>query len=222
MNSEIIQVLVLAAIALFLVLRLRSVLGTRSGFEKPDGAPTPGQMRPAPKKAAPYEVVEGGDADIAAHAEPGSATAKALMAMKDVEPNFNVSEFMGGARQAYEMIVTGFEKGDLSGLERLLSPEVRGGFEEVIAQRKAAGLTVEANFVGVRSARLVAAEFDPKTSVAELTLELVGELFVVVRNEAGEVVEGDPNHPHQQTDMFTFERRLGQSDPNWVLVATGE
>ncbi|QDL91298.1 Tim44 domain-containing protein [Paroceanicella profunda] len=222
MNSEIIQVLVLAAIALFLVLRLRSVLGTRSGFEKPDGAPTAGPARPVPGKSATYDVLEGGDADIAAHAEPGSVAADALRAMKAVEPGFNVSEFIGGARQAYEMIVTGFEQGDISGISRLLSPEVLGGFEDAIAQRKAAGLSVEANFVGVRSARLVAAAFDTRTSQAELTLELVGELFVVVRNDAGEVVEGDPNQPRQQTDLFTFERTLGQSDPNWVLVATGE
>ncbi|MEL6685292.1 MAG: Tim44/TimA family putative adaptor protein, partial [Pseudomonadota bacterium] len=111
MNSPLIQLLVLAGIAVFLILRLRGVLGTREGFEKP--AVT--RPEPAARVGKPdFDVIEGGpDLDITDHVEEGSASAKALASMKRVDPSFNVSEFLGGARGAYEMILMAFENGDL-------------------------------------------------------------------------------------------------------------
>ena len=109
MSNAIIQLLVLAGIAIFLILRLKSVLGTREGFEKPSVTP------PVPDtRKARFEVIEGGpDSDISDHAAPGSDAAKALAAMKQLEPGFSVAEFLHGARSAYELILTAFEKGDL-------------------------------------------------------------------------------------------------------------
>lgn len=221
MSSAIIQLLVLAGIAVFLILRLRSVLGTREGFEKP---PVPKQPDAEPHAARrqDFEVIEGGiDRDITDHVPEGSDSAKALAAMKMAEPGFNVTEFLSGARGAYEMILMAFEKGDLSDVSGFLSPEVLESFNEVIKVREEQGLTIEANFVGVRELSLQEATFDRDLKEAELTVKFVGELTSVVRNAEGAIVEGNPNEIKRQRDVWTFARIMGASDPNWQLVATG-
>ncbi|KPQ06917.1 MAG: hypothetical protein HLUCCA12_08070 [Rhodobacteraceae bacterium HLUCCA12] len=219
MDSAVIQLLVLAGIAVFLILRLRSVLGSREGYERP---PEPLADKPADNRRG-FDVIEGGvDHDIADHVPPGSAAAQALSAMKRVESDFHVGEFLGGARQAYEMIIMGFERGELDDLVPLLSRDVFESFDEVVQLREREGLKVEASFVGVRELELVDAAFDTERSEAELTVRFVAELTSVVRNREGEVVEGDPNTVKQQRDIWTFARKMGSDNPNWRLVATGE
>jgi predicted lipid-binding transport protein (Tim44 family) len=222
MSSAIIQLLVLAGIAVFLILRLRSVLGTREGFEKP---PVPMQRRSETQDPArrEFEVIEGGvDSDITDHVAEGSDAAKALAAMKMAEPGFNVGQFLTGARGAYEMILMAFEKGDLGPVSSFLSPEVLESFEQVIRMREEQGLHIEANFVGIRELALQDARFDRDTGEGELTVKFVGELTSVVRNAADEIVEGSPNEIKRQRDVWTFARKMGAADPNWHLVATGE
>ncbi len=218
MNSSLLQILVLAGIAIFLILKLRSVLGTRDGYENPP-------MERAEKLSGArrdFEVIEGGpDRDITDHVDDGTDAAKALAAMKMAEPGFNVSEFLQGARGAYEMILMAFENGDVAGLRPFLAPDVMETFEQVIADREAQGLTIDANFVGVRELSLEDATFDRGASEAEVTVRMVAELTQVVRNAAGEVVEGDPNAIKRQRDVWTFGRKMGSNDPNWVLAATG-
>lgn len=218
MSASLLQLLVLAGIAIFLILKLRSVLGTRDGYENPPSeAPiSRGSIR------RDFEVIEGGpDRDITDHVEDGSDAARALAAMKMAEPGFSVSEFLQGARGAYEMILMAFENGDIEGLRPFLADDVMETFEEVIRQREAQGLSVDANFVGVRELALQDASFDRSDNMAEITVRFVGELTSVVRNAAGEIVEGDPNTIKRQRDVWTFGRKMGSSDPNWVLVATG-
>jgi len=222
MSSAVIQLLVLAGIAIFLILRLRSVLGTREGYEKP---PVPlnkgGTEGNRPRRE--FEVIEGGiDRDITDHVEDGSPAAKALAAMKMAEPGFNVSEFLQGARGAYEMILMAFEQGDLEQVRPFLADDVYSAFEEVVNERERQGLTVEANFVGVRDVSLIGAEFDRGESRGEVTVRFVGEMTSVVRDATGDVVEGDPTAIRRQKDVWTFARKLGASNPNWQLVATGE
>ena len=222
MSSAIIQLLVLAGIAVFLILRLRSVLGTREGFEKP---PVPMERRSAGQEPGrrDFEVIEGGvDSDITDHVAEDSDAAKALAAMKMAEPGFNVGEFLTGARGAYEMILMAFEKGDLDSVSSFLSPEVLESFTQVVRLREEQGLHIEANFVGIRELTLKDANFDRDTGEAELTVKFVGELTSVVRNAADEIVEGSPNEIKRQRDVWTFARKMGVSDPNWQLVATGE
>lgn len=217
MNSSLLSLLVLAGIAIFLILRLRSVLGTREGFEKPAVRPQTGP-RPARRD---FEVIEGGpDDDIVDHVEDGSDAAKALAAMKLAEPGFGVGEFLQGARGAYEMILMAFERGDVDGLRPFLADDVMESFEEVIKQREAQGLAIEAEFIGIREIALQNATFDRGTSEAEITVRFVGELTSVVKNADGEVIEGDPNEIKRQRDVWTFARRMGTDDPNWALVAT--
>ncbi|HEU0222251.1 MAG TPA: Tim44/TimA family putative adaptor protein [Paracoccaceae bacterium] len=222
MSSEMIQIIVLAVIALFLVLRLRSVLGTRSGYEKPEGRSTARPELPVRPKPVLDQVEHAIDEDIAAHVKRDSPAYGGFARLKAAEPDFTVEEFLAGARQAYEMIVMGYESGDLDGLQGLISPEVQEGFAKAIAARRSAGLIVEARFIGVREAQITEARFDERSRIAEITLRFVGELASVVRNARGEIVEGDPSAIRRQTDIFTFERRVGSPDPNWVLVSTGE
>ena len=220
MSSSLIQLLVLAGIALFLILRLRSVLGTRDGFEKP---PLDGPSSSRSNKRPEFDVIEGGpDQDITDHVDDGTSSAKALAAMKMAEPGFMVGPFLEGARGAYEMILMAFESGDLDSVEGFLSEEVAESFQSVIDHRNAEGLTVEANFVGVREVSLKEAEFDRGTNEGDITVRFVGELTSVVRNSDGEIIEGNPNEIKRQRDVWTFSRVMGAEDPNWQLVATGE
>ncbi|MEP4035134.1 Tim44/TimA family putative adaptor protein [Pseudophaeobacter sp.] len=216
MESPLISLLVLAGIAVFLILRLRSVLGTREGFEKPQVAPT--QKR---SNGPDLEVIEGGpDRDITDYVEEGSEQAKALAAMKRVEPSFQVGEFVQGARSAYEMILMGFEQGALDDIQNFLAEDVFDSFVEAVAQREDQGLTIEAEFIGVRETAVVDAIFNETTGVAELTMRFVGELTSVVRNREGEIVEGDAKAIKRQKDIWVFARSMGGDDPNWQLVAT--
>ena len=220
MSSSVIQLLVLAGIAVFLILRLRSVLGTRDGFEKP---PIANSSSARSARKPEFDVIEGGpDRDITDHVEDGSQSAKALAAMKMAEPGFGVASFLEGARGAYEMILMAFESGDLDSVKGFLAPEVSESFQGVIDLREEQGLTVEANFVGVREIALKEATFDRDTSEGEISIRFVGEMTSVVKNAEGEVVEGSATEIKRQRDVWTFARVMGADDPNWQLVATGE
>lgn len=217
MSSAIVQLLVLAGIAIFLILRLKNVLGTRDGFEKPPQAPD------GPNKArANFEVIDGGpDPDITDHAKEGSRPAIALAKMKTAEPSFNVSEFLNGARGAYEMILMAFENGEIDKIRPFLSAEVHETFAEVVADRESQGLTIDATFVGLRELSLTDAKFNKRTGRGEVSVKFVGELTSVVRDKSGEIIEGNPTEIKRQKDIWTFGRKMGADDPNWVLVATG-
>lgn len=218
MSNPLIQLLVLAAIAIFLILRLRNVLGTRDGFEQPRvDAPEPQRRR--------FEVIDGTaeetDHDIVDLVEPGSPAAAALAAMKRAEPSFGVHDFLKGAKSAYEMILMAFERGDLSEVRPFLADPVAEAFQSVIDARAAQGQTVEAQFLGTRETSLAGAEFDSQTGMAEISVRFVGELIAATRDAQGNVVEGDPKSSRKQRDTWTFARIMGQDDPNWQLVATG-
>lgn len=218
MDNAVVQLLVLAGIALFLILRLKNVLGTRDGYEppsQPQSAPT------SARRKHDFEVIDGGvDRDITDHVEDGSNAAKALAAMKMAEPGFSVSDFVSGGRAAYEMILMGFERGELDDLRDLLDDDVFQTFVDVVASREDEGFTIEAEFIGVREIGIEDAIFDRETKEAEITLRIVGELSSVVLKD-GDVVEGDRNAIKKQKDVWTFSRVMGGSNPNWRLVSTG-
>ncbi len=220
MNSSLIQLLVLAGIAIFLILKLRSVLGTREGFEKP---PLPPPEAGSARARRDFEVIEGGqDRDITDHVADGSAAAKALAGMKLAEPGFSVTTFLQGARGAYEMIVMAYEKGDLGAIRPFLAAEVYDVFAGAVADREKNGLTVQADFKGVKDLALASATFDRSSREAELSVRFTGELTSVVRDRAGKIVEGSTTEIKRQRDTWTFARTMASSDPNWILVATGE
>ncbi len=221
MSGNVIQLVVLGAVALFLIFKLKSTLGTREGFEKPAVPKTPDEAQPVQRRA--FDVIEGGpDADITDHVPDGSDAAEALTAMKRAEPSFSVGEFMRGARGAYEMILDAFHKGDLDSVAPFIAPEVMESFREVVRQREAQGLTLEASVIGIREVVLNGAEYHRDTQEGEVTVRFVSEQTSSVKNAEGEIVEGDAKAVRRQRDVWTFGRKMGVNDPNWQLVATGE
>lgn len=218
MSSQIIELLILAGIVVFMVLRLKNALGTRDGFEGPSSRPGPeSSSRPQ------LEVVEGtADQDIADHVDPESETGQALARMKRVENQFEVNEFVEGARGAYEWILMSFEKGEMEDLRPFLSTDVFDAFSGVVEARAEQGLTVEAEFIGVREVTLVSATYVDDTRTATIDMKFVGEMTSVVRNSNGDIVEGNEREIKRQKDVWTFSRKMGSEDPNWQLVATGE
>ena len=216
MSPAIIEILVLAGIAIFLVLRLKNVLGAREGFEKP-----PLQESSPSKNNRDFRVIDGGeDTDITDNIDKKSPSADALARMKKVDNGFSVNEFLSGARSAYEMILMAFENGDLKEVEVFLDADVQDAFQQVINMRAEKRLKVVAEFYGIRELSLKSADFDEKTKIAELSVAFTGELSSVVKNEEGEIIEGDAKQVKRQKDTWTFSRDLSSTDPNWLLVAT--
>ena len=217
MNSPLIQLLVLAGIAVFLVLRLKNVLGTREGFEQPRASKETTTRASRPE----LEVIEGGpDLDITDHVAEDSNAATALAKMKRVEQSFQVTDFLQGARGAYEMIVMGYEDGNLSEIQQFLSEEIYESFVDGVAAREDRGLTIEAQFMGVREIKLMDATFNDETREAELTIRFVAELTSAVRDKGGDIIEGSLSEVKQQKDTWAFARTMGVNDPNWLLVST--
>ena len=217
MNPALIELIILAGIAVFLFLRLRSVLGTREGFEKP---------RMQPKNDAPkrdFKVIDGGeDKDITDNVDKNSKSAEALKLIKSEDEDFTVNEFLSGARSAYEWILMSFEKNEIDEIRELLSEEVAEAFDAVVDQQVSQGLTIEAEFIGIREMKLVEATYSSNTKTAEISVSFVGEMTSVVKNSSGEIVEGDSKQIKRQKDTWTFSKDIKSSNPNWLLVATGE
>ena len=142
--------------------------------------------------------------------------------MKSIDTDFSLGDFLQGARSAYEMILIGFENGNLDEVQPFISDDVHTAMAAVVDDRNEQGLNVEATFVGVSEVSVRDATFDRDTREAEITVRFAGELTEVVRDNEGEIVSGDPTAIKRQRDIWTFARTMGSDDPNWILVATGE
>jgi predicted lipid-binding transport protein (Tim44 family) len=227
-----IYTIIFLALAVFIFLRLRSVLGQRTGRERPPYDPyaarEPG--RPATEKvvALPNRTPEAVAAKPAEPVAPGerwkgvapvgSALATGLDAIVAGDPNFDPKHFLIGARAAYEMIVNAFAEGDRRTLKNLLSREVYDGFETAITEREKRGETVESRFVSIDNAEITAAELRART--AQLTVRFQSKLVSVTRDKNGNVIDGNAEKVIDVTDVWTFARDLSSRDPNWKLVAT--
>lgn len=225
-SFQFIDIIFFAMIAAFLVLRLRSVLGKRTGNEKPRRPPfDAGSGR---REARDDNVIDlpgrrgaEDDADEAAAAAGDSraaAMAPGLDAVMRADPSFDPEAFLGGARGAFEMIVTAFAKGDKATLQPLLAEDVFEGFAGAIDERESAGESMETELLGLKSLSITEGRMDG--SVAQVTVEFVSEQVNVVRDRDGTVVDGDPERIARVTDLWTFARDTGSRDPNWSLVAT--
>ncbi|MFM9844129.1 MAG: Tim44/TimA family putative adaptor protein [Dongiaceae bacterium] len=222
------DIIILAAIALFVVVRLYKVLGQRTGQERPHDPFAP---RPA-EDARPDKVISLPDrgrrpevpADLAVRPADGSKSAPApallpgLASIHTADPSFDPDSFLGGVRAAFEMIVGAFAAGDTATLRPLLNDEVFENFKRAIDTRTAANETLQTTLVGIRSTDIIEAELQGR--VAEITVTIVSEQINVTRNAEGQVVDGDPVKVEPVTDIWTFARQVRARDPNWVLVAT--
>jgi predicted lipid-binding transport protein (Tim44 family) len=223
--------ILLLAVAVLIFLKLRSVLGQRTGRERPPydpySAPDPLRNSPGDKVVAlpqrggetarPAESAEVSD-PYAGFAAPGSAVGKGLDAIAAADKNFDVKQFIAGARAAYETIVTAYAVGDRRSLKNLLAREVYDGFEAVIREREARGETVETRFVSIDATEITNAELRGK--MAQLTLRFVSQLVSATRNRNGNVIDGSADTVANVTDVWTFAREVASRDPNWNLVAT--
>ncbi len=221
--------LLLLAVAVVVFWKLRSVLGTRTGHEKTiEFPPVNDKPSPAPRQepAPAAEQEEGVRIGLPEEekpvwegvAEEGSKLARVLEAIKEKDPAFSAQAFLDGARKAYEMIVTAFAEGDTRTLKPLLSPEVFAGFRQAIQDRKQRGETLDLTFIGLDDARIVDGEL--KGTLARLTVRFVSQIITVTRDSEGRIVDGDPNAVTEVIDVWTFERDVSSSDPNWTLIAT--
>ena len=224
MSSAVIQLLVLAGVAVFLVVKLKNVLGTREGFEKPP-VPAPGRGESAARGRPDLEVIDGGpDRDITDHVDEDSKAAKALAAMKAAEPSVQRYRISWRRQKAaYEMILMAFEGGDIDSIRAFLSPDVaealRSGNREPKSRRPYGRSKLRWPAGDCIAGCTVHPRNHPK---AELVVKFVGELTSVVRDKGGDIVEGNPTEIKRQRDIWTFARKMGSDDPNWQLVATGE
>ncbi|CAO3417065.1 Tim44/TimA family putative adaptor protein [Azospirillum endophyticum] len=218
-----IEIVIFAMIAAFLVYRLRSVLGRRTGEERQ----RPNPFTPAPGAAKPDNVVSMPDrnrtrpdvapgADVPASDEPLSLAAS-IDQIRAADPNFDEKHFLEGAKAAFAMIVDAFARGDTATLRPLLADDVYDGFARVIRDRQAAGEQHETRIEQVREAEVVEAKLDAGRT-ARVTVRLVSDQVNVVRDRNGTVIDGDPKALVENTDVWTFARNLRSRDPNWALV----
>lgn len=217
------DILVLLIVVALIFTRLRSVLGTRPTEErrirlskenaeklynilKSEAEKLEGKVLDE-EKAEPAELVPQGEAL--------SELDKTLMSI----PHFAKSKFIKGAERAFQIITEAFNKGDVETLEMLVNKKLFKKFQEVIEQRKQNKVTAETDFIGFDKVEIAKANIKAN-KVAEITVEFVSEQVNILRDAEGKVIEGDENYIQNITDVWTFERAISSTSPNWVLVST--
>ncbi len=218
------DLILLALLAGFIILRLVSVLGRRNGNERRQENPAGLERAPAPGDAKTVDLP--GRDRAPPTPRPGAATAfdrdtplgKALSRIMMADHSFDPDGFLDGARAAYQMVTMAFAEGDRETLRTLLSPDVMRDFEAAIAEREAAGHTMDTRIVDVLQGDVTDARLENGT--AEVTVVFKVELISVERDSEGRIISGNPSDTETVTDVWTFARQVKARDPNWLLVAT--
>jgi predicted lipid-binding transport protein (Tim44 family) len=228
-----IPTLIVIGVAIFVLFRLRQVLGTRTGTEKSPLQRSQQQARPAnDEKVVPMRPVppaNDADADRRAlkleaeieqmsHGDAGLAAG--LKSIAAADPGFSPKSFLEGAKAAYEMIVTAFATGDRKTLKNLLEKDVYDGFERAIGEREADGRTVDFTFVGLPKVELADADLDKRE--ARVAVRFNAEVVQATRDKDGTLIEGNADQVQTIADEWTFARNPKSRDPNWKLVATNQ
>ncbi|CDL00719.1 conserved hypothetical protein [Magnetospirillum gryphiswaldense MSR-1 v2] len=212
-----------AVVAVFLILRLRSVLGKRTGNEEPprwtrtpkDDGETADNVIDLTRARRPVEAEPDVTADVAATAGP---LARGEAAIRARDPSFSNTGFLSGARMAFEMIVGAFAAGDKKALRPLLADQVYKPFCDAIDARARAGEELSTEIMGIKSAEIIEAIM--VGTIAQVTVRFVSEQINVIKDLDGRIVEGDPSRIVPVTDEWTFSRDTRSKDPNWHLSAT--
>ena len=212
-------IVILALVALFIGLRLYSVLGERTGHEQqPILKPAESDARAAPQVTQPVApqpaAPEAGDLAYIPTAGPG---VRAILA---ADSSFDVARFLEGAKAAYRMILEAFWKGDLETLRTHVEPHIYEAFAGSVEQRAKDGLTLDNRLVVIEQAVISEATLD--RGVALITVRFEADIAAVTRKTDGEVVAGSLSDAVQTRDLWTFRRDTGSRDPNWLLVETDE
>ncbi|MUO81388.1 Tim44/TimA family putative adaptor protein [Agrobacterium vitis] len=225
-NDFVTLFFLVAAVLIFW--QLRSVLGRRTGNEKPPKDPFAGRpdaTSPAAEDARVVTLPRRDEADgeerqtaIDAYAPVGTPLNQQLRQVVELDPSFVPKEFLNGARMAYEMIVTAFAAGDRKSLKDLLSREVYDGFDAAITEREQRGEVMKSTFVGIDKAEITGAEV--RGQEVQITVRLVSQLISATYDSQGAVIEGDAESVGDVNDIWTFARDTRSRDPNWKLIAT--
>lgn len=213
-------IIILALVALFIGLRLYSVLGERTGHEQPILKPADpeadARMQPQAPARGPARVAPS-EPDELAYLPMAGPGVRALLA---ADPGFDVARFLEGSKGAYRMILESFWKGELETMRPLVDAHVFETFAGAVEQRKKDGLALDNRLVAIDQALIAGAEVD--RSVALVTVRFEADIAAVTRNSAGEVVAGSLSDAVQTRDRWTFRRDISSRDPNWLLVETDE
>lgn len=212
-------IVILALVALFIGLRLYSVLGERTGHEqqpilKPAESDARVEPRPTQQPAAPTAPADAGDMAFVPTAGPG------VRAVLAADPSFDVARFLEGAKAAYQLILEAFWKGDLDTIRSHVDDHVYETFSGAVEQRQKDGLTLDNRLVAIDQA--VISEASVERSIAILTVRFEADIAAVTRNAEGQVVAGSLSDAVQTRDLWTFRRDTSSRDPNWVLIETDE
>ena len=199
---QYIDILILAIIAGIVLLRLRSVLGRRTGHEKTD------------KTSYNYETPQTSQEEKVIPIEPKTSSSKRE------DGWFDNDDFLRGAANAYETIVTNFENGNKDALKSLLSDDVLNSFSSVIDERNRKNETVEFNFIGIEKSEIV--HKDLKKNPMEVTVRFISEMITCIKNSKDEVISGSLNQIQKITDVWTFEKIKDKKSSNWLLTATSD
>ncbi len=222
-------IIVFAVLAAFVLYKLRSTLGTRTGHERrpPEPATPPRAPAPAPDSnvirlpgaavTMPAPRPEARPADRWA-ATAGEKAWPGLDAIQAGDPAFAAAAFLAGAGKAYEMIILAFAAGDLATLRNLLEKDVYDGFEGAIRTRSAAGHRIETTFVSLDKATIDDAQL--RGPMAQVSVRFLSKMITATRDAVGDVIDGAPDKTVDMVDLWTFARPVGSRDPNWKLIAT--
>ncbi len=230
---QALDIILFAMIAAFIVLRLRSVLGRRTGNERRRPNPVAHKSRDREESKRgdnvielPDHAAERPDADFEAAeavesaeaAESDDPVAAGVTQIRIADDNFDRQEFIGGARAAFEMIVQAFAAGDVKTLRNMLNDEVYDRFSGAVNEREKTEEELKTTLIGIKTADIIEARVDGRT--AFVTVKFISEQVNVTHNKDGAVVDGDPNHVAQVVDIWTFAHNTRARDPNWTLVET--
>ena len=219
-----VQIIVLAAVAFFLFWRLRSVLGSRQGFEKLNKNVDKKTKSSKINSNIDDKIIDlkstNIDEEIADYVDENSEQFKTLSELKKIEDGWQVSHFVSGAKLAYEEILMAFENGDLSKIKKLSSKDVFTAFKEVIDDRNQKGLQVEAIFGGVRDIRIKDVKLNKKNLEANITMVFQCDITYSIKDKNDKIIEGGPDKVKKQKDVWTFSRKMNSDIPNWYLTKT--
>ena len=219
-----VQIIVLAAVAFFLFWRLKSVLGSRQGFEKVNKNVDEKTKSSKTNTNSGDKIIDLKssiiDEDIADYVDESSEQFKILSELKKLEDGWLVSNFVSGAKLAYEEILMAFENGDLNKIKKLSSKEVFTAFKDVIDDRNQKGFQVEAEFGGVRDIRIKDVKLNKKNLEANITMIFQCDITYSIKDKNNKIVEGGSDKVKKQKDIWTFTRKMNSDVPIWYLTKT--
>ena len=214
--SQYLDIIILLVVIILIFQKLKTVLGTRPEME---------ERQEADLKAAKILTVVAKEIEKQEQTNAPIISSESTAELSDTDktlkeiPNFNKESFLTSAKKAFELIVTSFAKGDTQTLEMLVNSKLYKKFQEIINKRADEGITSETDFIGFDSAEITHAEIS-KNNIAKITVKFISEQVNLLRNKEGEVIEGDEQYIQNITDVWTFERALTSTSPNWLLAST--